>query len=168
MRYKLRLLTVGALLVIASFSLAPLKTVNAADTVVPQPARTACPAGSLRYEEAEKNSEVTVTNIAECNIPWQHNDDSVTEVVQKVINTILGIIGMVSVIMLIIGGINFVISQGDTAKVTKARNTILYSIIGLVVSLLAFAIVNFVLNGVFNQTDATATYASGTITRHIG
>lgn len=69
--------------------------------------------------------------------------------INTVINVIIGIIGMLAVIMIIVGGINFVLSQGDTAKVTKARNTILYGVVGLVVALLAFAIVNFVLTNVF-------------------
>lgn len=78
------------------------------------------------------------------------NKDGLTDTVKAVINTIIGIIGMLAVIMIIIGGINFVTSQGDAAKVTKARNTILYGVVGLIVSLLAFAIVNFVLTNVFS------------------
>ena len=53
--------------------------------------------------------------------------------------------------MIVMGGISFATSQGDTAKVAKARNTILYGVVGLVVALLAFAIVNFVLNSIFNS-----------------
>lgn len=71
--------------------------------------------------------------------------------IKRVINTVIGIIGMLAVIMIIMGGINFVTSQGDTAKVAKARNTILYGVVGLVVALLAFAIVNFVLSNVFKS-----------------
>ena len=65
--------------------------------------------------------------------------------VKTLINTLLFIIGAISVLMIIIGGILYVVSQGDSGSVTKAKNTILYSVIGLVVSLLAYAIVNFVL-----------------------
>lgn len=67
-----------------------------------------------------------------------------------VINVILAVVGFVAVIMIIMGGISFITSQGDSSKVTKARNTILYGVVGLVVALLAFAIVNFVLSNVFN------------------
>lgn len=69
--------------------------------------------------------------------------------IQSVVNVIIGVIGMLAVFMIIMGGINFATSQGDAAKVTKARNTILYGVVGLVVSLLAFAIVNFVLSSIF-------------------
>lgn len=68
-----------------------------------------------------------------------------------VINVVLAVVGFVAVIMIIMGGISFITSQGDSSKVTKARNTILYGVIGLVVALLAFAIVNFVLSNVFGS-----------------
>ncbi len=64
----------------------------------------------------------------------------------KIVNILLFLIGAVSVIMLIIGGIKYTISGGDSGQVTSAKNTILYAIIGLVVAFLAFAIVNFVLD----------------------
>jgi hypothetical protein len=53
---------------------------------------------------------------------------------------------MVAVIMIIIGGVNYATSQGDAAKVKKGKDTILYGIIGLVIAILAFAIVSFVLS----------------------
>ncbi len=67
-------------------------------------------------------------------------------VFKQVTNTILYIVGIVAVIMLIIGGIRYVISGGDSKKVTDAKNTVLYAIIGLIISFLAFAIVNFVIS----------------------
>lgn len=70
--------------------------------------------------------------------------------IRNIINVVIGIVGMLAVVMIIMGGISFVTSQGDTGKVAKARNTILYGVVGLVVALLAFAIVNFVLSSVFN------------------
>lgn len=66
-------------------------------------------------------------------------------VFQTVTNVLLFIIGAVSVIMLIIGGVRYTISQGDSSAVTSAKNTILYAIIGLVVAILAYAVVNFVI-----------------------
>lgn len=66
-----------------------------------------------------------------------------------VINVVLGMIGVVAVVMIIIGGINYTTSQGDAAKAGKAQKTIIFSVVGLVVALLAFAIVNFVLTNIF-------------------
>lgn len=69
-----------------------------------------------------------------------------TGVFRQVTNVILYIVGIVAVIMLIVGGIRYVVSGGDSKKVTDAKNTVLYAIIGLVVCFLAFAIVNFVIS----------------------
>ena len=60
-------------------------------------------------------------------------------------NTLLLGIGFVSVVMLIIGGFRYVLSNGNEKSVTAAKDTILYAIIGVVIALLAFAIINFVL-----------------------
>lgn len=64
---------------------------------------------------------------------------------KTITNVLLFIIGAISVIMLIIGGIRYTISGGDSAAVTSAKNTILYAIVGIIVALLAYAVVNFVL-----------------------
>lgn len=73
---------------------------------------------------------------------------------RTITNVLLFLIGAVSVIMLIIGGIRYTISGGDSGQVTSAKNTILYAIIGIVVALLAFAIVNFVLGQFANGGGA--------------
>lgn len=67
-----------------------------------------------------------------------------------IINIMLYLIGALSVIMLIYGGIRYTISGGDSSAVTSAKNTILYAIVGIVVALLAYAIVNFVIGGIAN------------------
>ena len=65
-----------------------------------------------------------------------------------VVNVLLFVIGAISVIMLIIGGIRYTTSAGDSGAVTGAKNTIMYAIIGLVVAFLAFAVVNWVLGAI--------------------
>ena len=65
---------------------------------------------------------------------------------KKITNTIVYIVGIIAVVMLLIGGIKYVISGGDSKKVTDAKNTILYAIIGLIVAFLSYAIVNFVIS----------------------
>ncbi len=67
-----------------------------------------------------------------------------TSTITNIINLLLFIIGVISVIFIILGGIRFVTSQGDSSQVSSARNTILYAVIGLVVAMMAFAIVNWV------------------------
>lgn len=95
-----------------------------------------------------------VTDISQCT-EWSggsgiSQNDDLMATLTTVINVIVGAIGFVAVVMIVIGGISFATSQGDSGKVAKARNTILYGVVGLVVALLAFAIVNFVLGSIFN------------------
>ena len=71
-------------------------------------------------------------------------------IIQMIVNAIIFVIGIVAVIMIILGGISYATSQGDPGKVKKGKDTILYGIIGLVVALLAYAIVNFVLGALQN------------------
>ena len=68
------------------------------------------------------------------------------DVAINIINIIIGISGIVAVVFIVIGGINYMTSTGDAGKVKKAKDTILYGIIGLIIVLLAFAITQFVLN----------------------
>ncbi len=66
-------------------------------------------------------------------------------VFRTITNVLLFIIGAVAVIMIIIGGLRYTISGGDSSAVTAAKNTILYGVVGVVVAILAYAVVNFVL-----------------------
>ena len=77
--------------------------------------------------------------------------DLANDVFKDVVNILLFIIGAVSVIMLIYGGIRYTTSGGNANSVTAAKNTIMYSIIGLVVAILAFAVVQFVVNQVMDS-----------------
>jgi glucan phosphoethanolaminetransferase (alkaline phosphatase superfamily) len=72
-------------------------------------------------------------------------NDNATSMIKTVINLLLTALGIIAVIMIIIGGIRYTTSQGDSAGVTGAKNTIIYAVAGLVVAILSFAIVNFVL-----------------------
>ncbi|MDB5183848.1 MAG: rane protein of unknown function [Candidatus Saccharibacteria bacterium] len=66
----------------------------------------------------------------------------------KIINTLLIVLGMIAVIMIVIGGIRYTTSNGDSAQIKSAKDTILYAVVGLVVAIMAYAIVNFVLASV--------------------
>lgn len=68
-----------------------------------------------------------------------------TGIFSTITNTLLFILGAISVIMIIIGGLRYVISGGDSSAVTAAKNTILYAIVGVIVAILAYAIINFVI-----------------------
>lgn len=66
--------------------------------------------------------------------------------IKTVINLISLAVGIVSVIMIIIGGLKYIMSAGDSNNISGAKNTIMYAIIGLVVVALAQLIVKFVLS----------------------
>ncbi|MCB9820287.1 hypothetical protein H6796_03250 [Candidatus Nomurabacteria bacterium] len=70
--------------------------------------------------------------------------------IADIVNVLLFIIGTLAVIMLIIGGIRYTTSNGNPEQIKAAKNTIMYAVIGLIVALLAFAIVNFVVNSLAN------------------
>lgn len=93
---------------------------------------------------------IDATDMSQC-AGGSTNKTNLMGTLNTVINVVLAVVGFVAVIMIILGGISFITSQGDSSKVTKARNTILYGVIGLVIALLAYAIVNFVLMNVFGS-----------------
>jgi hypothetical protein len=64
---------------------------------------------------------------------------------RTITNMLLFIVGALSVIMLIIGGLRYVVSGGDSTAVNGAKNTILYAIVGLVVAMLSYAAIAFLL-----------------------
>lgn len=64
--------------------------------------------------------------------------------VKNTIDILLWAIGIISVIMIILGGIRYATSSGDSNSAKSAMNTILYSVIGLVISIFAYAIVQYV------------------------
>ena len=66
-------------------------------------------------------------------------------VFENVANALLFIVGATSVVMLIVGGVRYVASTGDQNAVQGAKNTIIHSIIGIVVAFLAFAAVKWVI-----------------------
>ncbi len=67
------------------------------------------------------------------------------DVMRDVINFLLYLIGIISVIVIIIGGLRYVTSAGNSSQVSGAKDTILYAVVGLIVAISAYAIVNFVL-----------------------
>ena len=77
------------------------------------------------------------------------NKNDLMTTLNTIINVVIGIIGFVAVMVIILGGVQYTTSAGDSGKVKKAKDTIMYGIIGLVVALMAYSIVNFILSNVF-------------------
>lgn len=72
-------------------------------------------------------------------------NDNAGTLISQIVNTLLFIIGALAVVMIIFGGIQYTTSAGDAGRVAKAKNTIIYSVVGLIVAFLAYAVVNWVL-----------------------
>lgn len=69
-----------------------------------------------------------------------------------ILNVVYMVAGALAVIFIIIGGIHYITSAGEPGKITKAKNTIIYAIIGLIIVILAFAITNYVI-GTLGKID---------------
>ena len=67
-----------------------------------------------------------------------------------IVNTALFLLGSIAVLMLIYGGIRYTISGGNEKSVTAAKNTILYAVVGIIIAVLAYAIVNFVITALLS------------------
>ena len=65
---------------------------------------------------------------------------------QTVLTLAFGLLGATAFLIIVIGGFQYVLSQGDPQQTTKAKNMIVYALIGLVVAILAQSIVSFVVN----------------------
>ena len=72
--------------------------------------------------------------------------DGPAALIPRAINLMLFVVGILSIVMLIFGGIRYVISGGDGQRVKDAKNTVLYAIIGLVVAILGYALVQWVIS----------------------
>lgn len=74
-------------------------------------------------------------------VPKVAADDTAVATILRIVFIVAG---SISVFMVVIGGLKYVNSMGESQAVAKAKDTILYALIGLVVSMMAFGIVNFV------------------------
>lgn len=101
-----------------------------------------------------QNIDLTINAGADCSKGNSQASDLFGDkgVFKTVVNILLFLIGAISVIMLVIGGIRYVLSGGDQAAVTGAKNTILYAIVGIIVAFLAYGAVQFVTNSLISNT----------------
>ena len=95
-------------------------------------------------EQSGVSEEVLKANGCE----GEGSSEQLPNTIVGILNGIVSAIAIVAVIFIVIGGINYITSQGDPGKTKKAKDTILYAVIGLVIAALAFAIVNFVITNI--------------------
>lgn len=93
-----------------------------------------------------KNLAQTISDPNLINIPKGENVDSTN--VESIMTIIFQIAGAVALLVIVIAGLRYTFSQGDPSATAKAKNAIIYALVGLVISLLGFSIVRFVVRGV--------------------
>lgn len=91
----------------------------------------------------------------------QTNQSTLPQLIKRIVDIMLFLIGAISVLMVIIGGIRYVTSGGDPQQVKAAKDTVLYAVIGIVIAILAYAIVNFVVNQFAPGTPSAGGSGSG-------
>ena len=82
--------------------------------------------------------------------------DAIAGVAKTIVNIISLIAGIVAVIFIVISGVRFIISGGDSQATASARSALIYALIGLVVVALAQLIVHFALNAAINNNTGTS------------
>ena len=141
---------------VALFMLVMAVPVYAADTPPPADTSTTTPADSSSSSSSSSaipadNKKALCDGVnlldsgSNCDDP-AGSTSNIAEVVKTVIKFLSYVVGIISVVMIIIGGLKYIISTGDSNNINSAKNTILYAIIGLVVVAFAQVIVLFVLN----------------------
>ncbi|MBR3115770.1 hypothetical protein IKF30_00890 [Candidatus Saccharibacteria bacterium] len=89
------------------------------------------------------------------------NDDALPNYIISILNGIIAVSGLVAVIYVVIGGITYMTSTGDSQKLEKAKKTILYACIGMAVAVLAFAFVNFVIINIIGGGSSNTSNSGG-------
>ena len=80
--------------------------------------------------------------------PSAGTSDDLPNVIVNIVNGIILVAGFVAVAFIVVGGIQYMTSAGDAGKTKKAKDTLLYAVIGLIICALSFAIVNFVIKSI--------------------
>lgn len=91
---------------------------------------------------AAASDQIRTSAAAACGTACDTN--SIQTIFRGVANALIFLVGSVSVIMIIIGGLRYVISNGDSKQISAAKDTLLYAIIGVIVAIAAYAIINFI------------------------
>lgn len=90
---------------------------------------------------------------------------SVNSTIETVVNLLSLVVGIIAVIMVIIGGLKYILSSGDSNQINSAKNTILFALVGLAIVALAQVLVRFVIKRV--TTPPAANKNLGLVIRHL-
>lgn len=79
---------------------------------------------------------------------FKDSGEGLEKTIGNIISAVIGILGLACVVIIIVGGVQYMTSSGDSGKVKKAKDTILYGVVGMVICVLAFAITQFVIGAI--------------------
>ena len=96
---------------------------------------------NLVFDDAKIQIESAVNEVG-----GSENKTDVKGFIGNIIKTMFFVVGVLAVIVIIFAGVTFVMSAGNSQTIQKAKTTIIYAVIGLIVSILSYAIVNFVVS----------------------
>lgn len=149
---KTILMTVLFIGVSLSSQLLIVKTVNAEDDILsPTSTSTATSSSSSSSDPYEICDEISTSQFC------KNKDMSLMNIVKTGANVLLFLIGSIAVIMIIYSGFLYLTSMGDASNVKRAKDTLVYAVIGLIVALLAGAVVNFVLGSFTKSSSSKST-----------
>jgi hypothetical protein len=145
------------LLVVGSADISGIGGIAAAATPAPAPAATAPPGctGSVNPKTAEDQVQVSLNETgSDC------SDTQVTTTISAAVNILSYLAGILAIIMIILSGFRYITSAGDSSKVSAAKNTLIYALIGVVIAALAQLLVRYVM------TQASTTTTQCTVAGH--
>lgn len=107
-------------------------------------------------------AQITQLNSSDCGqfgIKCQGNEDtgSLIRTIGRIVEALLALVGIVAAIYLIVGGLRYVRSEGDEGEAEKAKNTILYAVIGIILIGLSVMIVNYIIENVLGVRGGAGT-----------
>jgi hypothetical protein len=132
-KLKNSLLAIAALVTLAAPVFAPAAVYAASNANIPG---GLCTGADLKISDTPSN----------CPTDGGGSTTGINNLLRRIVNIFSAVVGVIAVIMIIVGGLRYITSGGDSSKVSTAKNSIIYAIVGLVIVALAQLIVRFVLN----------------------
>ncbi|HVE80551.1 MAG TPA: hypothetical protein VNA68_00175 [Candidatus Dormibacteraeota bacterium] len=103
------------------------------------------PGAAMAFHEGKAHNEA---HRGAAEVRPESAPQSLVNSIQQIANVLIFVVGAVAVLVLIIGGLTYVTSAGDPARIKRAKDTILYGVVGVVVAILAYAIIGFVTSNI--------------------
>lgn len=111
------------------------------------------------FPVAAQITQVSGNDCSGLGINCTGNEDtsSLIQTIGTIVEALLALVGIVAAIYLVLGGVRYILSEGDENKAEKAKNTILYAIIGIIVIGLSALIVNYIIQNVLGVQGGSNT-----------